>query len=57
MEVHITLYGDAAELFEEIREDLADERGMEPGNAETARHLMAESDRPRDPRGTPRNHA
>lgn len=46
MEVHVTLYGDSAELFESIANDLERERGIEPSNADVVRHLMCESDRP-----------
>lgn len=46
MEVHVTLYGDSANLFEEIADDLEDERGIEPSNAAVVRQLMCESDRP-----------
>lgn len=40
-EVHVTLYGDHAERFEEIREALEDTKGFEVGNADTVRELMA----------------
>ncbi len=46
MEKHITLYGDAAELFAEIQEDLEEDRGMETSNAGVVKRLMEESDRP-----------
>lgn len=38
----VTLYGDKAELFREIKEDMADQKGFEPGNAETVAELMAD---------------
>jgi len=37
----ITLYGDKAELFREIKEEMSDRKGFEPGNAETVAELMA----------------
>lgn len=40
-EVHITLYGDDAEWFEEKKERIAERRdGNEPANAELVRLLM-----------------
>jgi len=38
----ITLYGDKAELFREIKEEFGDRKGFEPGNAETVAELMAD---------------
>lgn len=47
MREQITLCGDDAEWFGEIKESIAADRGgKEPGNAETLRLLMAESDHP-----------
>lgn len=40
-EVHITLYGQHSERFEDIREELEEERGIEMSNAVVARELMA----------------
>lgn len=40
-EVHITLYGDHAERFEEIREEMEEKRGMEMCKAQALRELMA----------------
>jgi len=37
----ITLYGDKAELFREIQTRLTEEKGFQPGNAETVAELMA----------------
>lgn len=37
----VTLYGDKAELFREIQEEIAERKGFEPGNAETVAELMA----------------
>lgn len=36
-----TLYGDKAELFRRIQEEMAERKGFQPGNAETAAELMA----------------
>lgn len=44
MEMHCTLYGQHAARFEEIKESLEEERGLELSNAATLRHLMAEFD-------------
>ncbi|WP_353634606.1 hypothetical protein ABSL23_02305 [Halobacterium sp. NMX12-1] len=38
----ITLYGDKAELFREIQEEMAEEKGWEPGNSETVAEMMAD---------------
>ncbi|MDH5019037.1 hypothetical protein [Halobacterium rubrum] len=38
----VTLYGDKAELFREIKAEMADRKGFEPGNAETLAELMAD---------------
>jgi hypothetical protein len=35
-----TLYGDKAELFREIQDDLEERWGYEPSNAETVAYLM-----------------
>lgn len=43
-EAHITLYGQHAERFEEIQEALEEERGLDLGNAQTVRELMARVD-------------
>lgn len=41
----ITLCGDDAGMFEDVKEEMAEERGgYEPGNAEAVRILIAESD-------------
>ncbi|MWG32968.1 hypothetical protein [Halomarina oriensis] len=40
-EAHVTLYGSHAERFEEIREELEQQRGFEVGHADTVRELMA----------------
>ena len=37
----VTLYGDKAELFREIQEEMAEEKGFEPGNSETVADLMS----------------
>jgi hypothetical protein len=40
-ELHVTLYGDDAEWFREIKKELKDRRnGAEPSNAEVLRRLM-----------------
>ncbi|SEW10218.1 hypothetical protein [Halobacterium jilantaiense] len=36
-----TLYGDKAELFREIKDEMSDRKGFEPGNAEAVAELMA----------------
>lgn len=41
MRVNLTLYGQHAERFEEIKDELEDERGMEMSYAQAARELMA----------------
>ncbi|GAA0276923.1 hypothetical protein [Halobacterium noricense] len=38
----ITLYGDKAELFRDIKEEMADRKGFEPGNSEAVAELMAD---------------
>ena len=38
----VTLYGDKAELFREIREEMADRKGWTPKNAEIVAELMAD---------------
>ncbi|MFB6087850.1 MAG: hypothetical protein ABEJ85_04955 [Haloarculaceae archaeon] len=38
----VTLYGDKAELFRDIKEEMAERKGFEPGNAEAVAELMAE---------------
>lgn len=38
----VTLYGDKAELFRKIQQEMADRKGFEPGNAETVAELMAQ---------------
>ena len=45
-EVHITLYGDHAERFEEVQNQMEAERGMEMSNAGTVRELLASPDLP-----------
>lgn len=41
MRVNLTLYGQPAGRFEDIREELEEERGIEMSNAAVARELMA----------------
>lgn len=41
MRARISLYGDDAEWFEELKDEIADRRnGNEPSNAETVRLMM-----------------
>jgi len=39
--ISLTLYGDKAEFFREIQEELAEKQGFELSNADVAAHLMA----------------
>jgi hypothetical protein len=41
-ESHITLYSEASERFEEIKQDMAQRRGWEPSNAEVVKRMMEE---------------
>jgi hypothetical protein len=41
---HITLYGDKAALFRDIRDELEDEYGYRPPEPEVVGRLMAEFD-------------
>lgn len=43
-EVHITLYGDHADRFNEIQETMEQRRGMEVSNAQAVRNLLASFD-------------
>jgi len=38
----VTLYGDKAELFREIKAEMAEQKGWEPGNAEAVAEMMAD---------------
>jgi len=40
-EVHITLYGDHADRFNEIQSTMEERRGMEVSNAQTVRNLLS----------------
>jgi hypothetical protein len=44
MEAHITLYGQHARRFEELKEQLEEERGLELSNAAAVRELMVRAD-------------
>lgn len=46
MTVHIKLYGDKGERFEEIKAEMANEWGFEPTNPEVIGVMMAEYSRP-----------
>lgn len=41
-EVHVTLYGDDAERFREVRSEFEARHGFEPTNATTVRLLMGQ---------------
>lgn len=44
-EMHATLYGEDAEWFEELKQEVAERRnGSEPSNAEMLRILMEQAD-------------
>jgi hypothetical protein len=43
-EVHITLYGDHADRFNEVQETMENQRGMEVSNAQALRNLLADFD-------------
>ena len=40
----VSLYGGAGQRFREIKEEMADEWGYEPSNAEVVRELMKDFD-------------
>lgn len=44
MEVHITLYGQHAERFEDLKEDFEESRGLEATNADVLRELMIQAE-------------
>ncbi|WP_299331829.1 hypothetical protein [Haloplanus sp.] len=46
MTVHIKLYGEKGERFEEIKRDLTDHLGYEPSNPEVVGFLMGDFDQP-----------
>lgn len=45
----VTLYGDRAERFREIQEDITDRLGYEPSNAETIGIIMSKWDESEKP--------
>lgn len=45
MTVHIKLYGDKADRFEEIKKELTEEFGYEPSNPEVVGILMGNIDK------------
>lgn len=47
-ETHITLYSDKSERFEDIKEEIKRETGMEPSNSAVVAKLMAEARPPND---------
>jgi hypothetical protein len=46
MTVHIKLYGEKGERFEEIKRDLTEHLGYEPSNPEVVGFLMGDFDQP-----------
>lgn len=46
MTVHIKLYGEKGERFEEIKDDLTEHLGYEPSNPEVVGFLMGGFDQP-----------
>lgn len=49
MTVHIKLYGEKAELFSEIKQELTEEFGYEPTNPEVVGVLMGNYSSPKKP--------